>query len=739
MLPTLPSPTLEALESLDLPTPPGAVLAFLQAAAREDASMDEMAELVRREPALAARVLTVANSAAFRARGEPRSLKQSMQVLGVHTLHSIAASIAVREAFSGLPGARADDFDGFWRHSLMVAELAQAIAVESTQADPEEAYLAGLLHDVGELLLLGGLRAGYGRLLGEASGTEAALVVLEKAALQTDHAAVGAWLVDRWRLPSFMADALLFHHHSLEEVTLADPLTRVLWVAHRALTLASQTEPDPAGLESASHLVGLPAMQLTHLVAQAQADVAKLASALGVKGESGASPLPQWRPASPATPNAPRDKLRDAVGAMASLQPLQHELVAAGSEPELLNAARESARILFGVSDVVFLLRTGTEATFSVLSLPGQPPQLPRLRVNLLVSGAGACGRAATTGRICSTFVSGSGGPVGTLALNDLQLTRALGSEGLLCVPMAANGMVLGVMACPVGRLQAEGLDQRLWLLDSFAGLLAGHLQQTRTLRERDRQMEIANADRQRQRERQLMHEVSNPLGIIKNYLNLVRRKLPDGVQLGEELQVLHEEIDRVGRIVRQLGELPPEPAASAVSPVSAVSAAPADALDLNAAVESLRALYAETLFGRAGVELALDLQQPLAPTRANRDSLRQILLNLWKNAAEALPAGARVVTSTIDHIHREGRLYTQLCVADNGPGLPGDVMDSLFQPLGRARREGHSGLGLSIVHGLVTTLGGYITCQSVHGRGTRFFILLPQLGPAAAGLAVPP
>ena len=276
LLPTLPSPTLEALESLDLPTPPGAVLAFLQAAAREDASMDEMAELVRREPALTARILTVANSAAFRAPGEPRSLKQSMQVLGLRTLHSIAASIAVREAFSGLPGARADDFDGFWRHSLMVAELAQAIAVETGQADPEEAYLAGLLHDVGELLLLGGLQAGYGRLLGEAAGAEAALVALEKAALQTDHAVVGAWLVDRWRLPSFMADALLFHHHRLEEVALADPLTRVLWAAHKCHTLAAQPgpdpdpklrndpdpNPDPAGFESAAHLVGLPAMQL---------------------------------------------------------------------------------------------------------------------------------------------------------------------------------------------------------------------------------------------------------------------------------------------------------------------------------------------------------------------------------------------------------------------------------------------------------------------------------------------
>ncbi|MBA4177867.1 MAG: hypothetical protein C0505_15120 [Leptothrix sp. (in: Bacteria)] len=727
---TLPSPTLEALESMDLPTPPGAVLAFLQTVARCDSSMDEMAELVRREPALAARILTVANSAAFHAGGEIRSLKQSLQVLGVRTLHSIAACIAVREAFSGLPGARASDFDGFWRHALVVAELAQAIAAETADVEPEEAYLTGLLHDVGELLLLGGLGASYGPLLAQASEAEAALVTLEKAALQTDHAAVGAWLVDRWRLPSFMADALLFHHHRLEDVALADPLTRVLWAAHSCDAMADQVTPDAAGFESAGHLVGLPAMLLARLYGQAQAQVAALAAALGVQGSSAASRLPLWRAPPPAAPAEPaRQGLRDAVSAMAALQPLQHELAAADSEPQLLNAARESARILFGVRDVVFLLRLGAGPALSALSLPGQPPQLQRLQVGLQAPASGACGRAALTGRTCSTFEAG---PAGPLAVADLQLARALGSEGLLCVPMAAGGVVLGVMACPVGRLQAERLEQRLALLGSFAGLLAGHLQSWRTLRERDRELEAATADRLRLRERQVVHEVGNPLSIIKNYLSLVRRRLPEGVELGEELQVLHEEIDRVGRIVRQLGEPAAEPALPG-----------AGLIDLNAAVESLRGLYGEALFGPAGIELTLELQTPLAPARAERDSLRQILLNLWKNAAEALPPGARVTTSTADHIHRDGRLYTQLCVADNGPGLPGDVMASLFKPLGAGRRAGHSGLGLSIVHGLVARQGGHIASQSLPGRGTRFFVLLPQgpqdpQDPAATVAAAP-
>jgi signal transduction histidine kinase len=279
-------------------------------------------------------------------------------------------------------------------------------------------------------------------------------------------------------------------------------------------------------------------------------------------------------------------------------------------------------------------------------------------------------------------------------------------------------------MVCPVGRQQAERLSMRQALLGSFAGLLAGHLRSWRTLRERGRELEAATADRQRERENQVVHEVSNPLGIIKNYLTLVRRKLPDDVQLGDELQVLHEEIERVGRIVRQMGGAAPEAAAG-----------PAEALqlDLNAAIQSLHTLYAASLFGSAGIELALELQTPMAATRADSDSLRQMLLNLWKNAAEALPPGARVTTSTADHIHRDGLLYTQVCVADNGPGLPGDVMASLFKPLGAGRRGGHAGLGLSIVHGLATRLGGHVTCQSLPGRGTRFFVLLPQLGTAAA------
>jgi signal transduction histidine kinase len=450
-------------------------------------------------------------------------------------------------------------------------------------------------------------------------------------------------------------------------------------------------------------------MALARLCGHALGNVSSLAVALGVP--AAASSLPQWRPTAAVASDRPRDELHDAVASLAALQPLQHELAAADTESELLTSARESARILFGVRDVVFLLPNANGNEMAVLPLAGQAPQLARLRFSLGAGTQGVCSGCAQSQRTRSSF-----GTEQALAIADLQLARALGSEGLLCVPMAAAAAVLGVMAFPVSRAQVERLAPRMALLSHFASLLARHLQSWRSLHERSRQRQAAAADEFQLRERQVVHEVSNPLGIIKNYLQIVRRKLPGDLRLDEELQVLNEEIDRVAKVVRQLGEPLP---------------APADAgeglMDLNVAVEAVRALYAEPLFGAARIELVLKLQRPLAPTRADRDSVRQILVNLWKNAAEALPAGARVTTTTTDHVYREGQVYTQLCVADNGPGLPADALRTPFKPLGSGRRPGHSGLGLSITHSLVSRLGGHLSCQTAPQRGAQFFVLLPQ------------
>ena len=124
---------------------------------------------------------------------------------------------------------------------------------------------------------------------------------------------------------------------------------------------------------------------------------------------------------------------------------------------------------------------------------------------------------------------------------------------------------------------------------------------------------------------------------------------------------------------------------------------------------------------------MQLELPEEAVIAKADRDSVKQIVFNLWKNAAEALQPGGQVVTSVAAQVNQNGRSYAELCIDDNGPGLPADVMQQLYQPLGSQRQAGRSGLGLSIVRSLVDKLDGQITCRSRAGQGTRFAVLLPE------------
>ena len=714
----IPGPILRAIESLHLPAMPQILLRFLEEAGSEQASMDTLAELVMRDPALSARVLTVANSAAFRRGGEMRSIKQSLLALGTRMVRTIASCLVVQNVFGRLPGAKQQDLAGFWRHSLFVAELARATAQELgiAAAECEEAYLAGLLHDVGQLVLLGGLGKAYGTLLSQ-SGSEAELVGNERPVLATDHSAVGAWVVDQWQLPSLMADAILFHHLELKQVATADRLSRILWAAHYASLSREQAWGDEAEIGAIEALTGIATARFHQLREEAAQRVESLASALGVSAAPAEQTLPQYTADGNGTSDeeASTDdveaRLQAAASAMAAMQPLQQNFLGLDDDTDLLVAVRESARILFGVQRIALLLVRPGQQTLSGAGISGQPAALQRLEIGLQ-SGASLCADAALTRQPLSTFDADQ---PASPAPGDVQIGRAMGGDGLLYIPMMGPQALMGVMVCGVSTVQHARLRKRQAWLQSFATLVAAGLETWRRARERDARAETDAAERYRLQGQKLAHEVANPLGIIRNYLTIVDLKLPESKALGQEMAILREEIDRVSNIIRQLSEdaAPPPPTNGAV--------------DVNTLLDGMRALYGESLFGARGVTLELELAADAALARADRDSVKQIVFNLWKNAAEAVPTGTQVVTTVATQVNQNGRSYTEVRVSDSGPGLPAEVMQQLYQPLDPKRQAGRSGLGLSIVRSLVDKLDGQITCRSRAGHGTSFAVLLPE------------
>ena len=170
-------------------------------------------------------------------------------------------------------------------------------------------------------------------------------------------------------------------------------------------------------------------------------------------------------------------------------------------------------------------------------------------------------------------------------------------------------------------------------------------------------------------------------------------------------------EIDRIARIVRQMFELyrPEHREAQFFQPATAIQ-------DVAAMLQGNCTAH--------GVTLAMDTQGAARAVSLHADSLKQILFNILQNAIEASPAGSEV---RIQAMIRDETLH--LTVTDDGCGIPAEARAHIFDPFFSTKdalTTGGMGLGLSVTHGLVESLGGSITFESNVGHGTCFHVLLP-------------
>jgi signal transduction histidine kinase len=206
-----------------------------------------------------------------------------------------------------------------------------------------------------------------------------------------------------------------------------------------------------------------------------------------------------------------------------------------------------------------------------------------------------------------------------------------------------------------------------------------------------------------------IAHEVNNPLGIIKNYLHLMQTELNNGNDPKANLKVVSEEVNRIAEIVRRLLDFH-RPA----SPVTRD-------FDLWHIIEDcLRLLEQSQNKQRVKVELP-DSRLP-APVHANPEELKQVFLNLFMNALDAMPLGGRL---SVRMIHRRRTLLVQ--VADTGTGITPETMPHLFEPFFTTKAEGQgTGLGLYVCYGIIKRHGGRIAVRNRKDGGAEFTIRLP-------------
>jgi HD-like signal output (HDOD) protein len=201
------------MESLEtLPSLPKVVSELLRLLGDRDYSMRQLMEQVRQDPALTARVLKVANSARFGRPREIESLNQALVVLGEREIQNLVTTISVMRSFEMGGGRGRLRHERFWAHSVGCAEMSQHIASCFGLRFFGSDFIAGLLHDVGKVILDQHFHAEFTDCLGLTESLGLPLFEAERRLLGVDHAEIGAWLAMRWQLPGSLVEAIQAHH-----------------------------------------------------------------------------------------------------------------------------------------------------------------------------------------------------------------------------------------------------------------------------------------------------------------------------------------------------------------------------------------------------------------------------------------------------------------------------------------------------------------------------------------------
>lgn len=186
----------------------------------------DVANVIAQDTALTGRLLKLVNSAFFSFPNRIETVSQAVSLVGTSQVRDLALATSIVEAFKDLP-AELIDLDAFWRHSLACGVAARVIAGLRGEPNVERFFVAGILHDVGRLVLY--LRApGEARaVLSHARETARSLLETEQEVLGFDHAHIGGTLLDRWRMPESLRDGVRFHHEPTKAVRFASDVATV--------------------------------------------------------------------------------------------------------------------------------------------------------------------------------------------------------------------------------------------------------------------------------------------------------------------------------------------------------------------------------------------------------------------------------------------------------------------------------------------------------------------------------
>ncbi len=697
-----PKSIIESMELVRLPSPPHILSKLLDVCHDPDSSTGDLADIISFDAALTSKLTMAVNKAAFAIDLPINNLEKAVTLIGHDKVKSMVITSSIQQLFAGLINSQKVFLYNAWLDSLYCAVFARDIAIAIEYEHPQDAYLAGLLHDVGQIVFDAKYHDQYVKIIN--AKTEAETIAQEISQYGVSHTELGAAILEQWpSLSPSIADATRYHHEAEELLQGSDILCRIVAEASHIARHWSRSGNPAAKWQS--KLVSK--SDLNKIYIHVQDKVAQTATKLGITSPKGRS-LTQDDLTGEIAKETIRlaRKIRDAsLVKVISSEESQFEVLE--SPQSLLLKIAQEMQLFFSVSDVVLLFHDTKSSDFLTLYEVDLAQPVSKFSVDNKNSQI----IKSFTDK-CKLWIEPENTGNRKSPISDRQIVRRLHHDIALSLPMIYEDEVVGTIVIGAHKTQKTNLEKLSDIIASYLENIAGiWLKSNPGLRRQARADEGRSEEEQKDIDK-LIHEISNPLSVIGNYIDIVRLKSEaDGAESSKEIVILKDELQRIRNIVLNFKE------GRDIEP---------EAVFLNTELEACIPLYVKSFGNDNEVQVMWSLDRLDAEISISRDALRQVILNLVKNAVEAQTDDAAIMISSYHFVNIDGRAFAQFSISDRGKGVDPKTRGLLFSPLSSKKEGDDRGLGLSVVAETLKRYDGQIKYMQNEVRGALFEVSIP-------------
>lgn len=671
------------------------------------AELPELSRLIGMDPALCFTTLRLVRAMQPpEERVQPTGIETAVNRIGEAGVDLILSQALADQAVEGTQRQRGLALEWLWRQALTTAMLARDLASALDIQPVEEAYTAGLLLNIGKLALFARTPADCAPMLADSAQAHT-LLEAEAKVVGSGYDRIGAHLIRMHTPLWFAADAAVYQTADGLDAHQAFPLTKIVWSAKR---LAAEPSPSSGDLQAVAELLPLDAGQLDRLSRKAQKQARQIQDELGAAAET--RPLDRPFQENP-------DPLTQPLRIRTLLSGVYGNLLRARDRSAILRILQQSLTAFLGIETLVrFDHDAGKNRLVESMAM-GVVSSAAIERMQIPLSATDCLPVVChTNAKAVNSF---SQARLRRLTIMDRQLITAMGKEGFLCMPHL-SGHSKGCLLLGINAVDWPWIRKQTTLINAIAEAVNSTLIRQDTPPHRSKAPSMDDDEPVSARTRKIVHEINNPLGIIKNYLNVLSRRTDEKETVADGIRIIEEEINRVSTLVRSLtaptGKWPGQ----------------MKGVDVNAEIKDMLKLLRDDLAGETALRFDHDLDPRLPQIDTNRDRLKQALINLLKNAMEAMPDGGTITVKT-RRLHGRPRQSSErssakrwfkITVCDDGPGIDESIEPALFDPHVTSK-QGHNGLGLAIVQEAMADLKGFLLCESAPGRGACFHMEIPE------------